>query len=126
MTTTPINLAPPATPSEAPAADERRPAVLGRAADLLELAKPRMNLLVVGTTMVGFYMAVRVSEDWRRLPAVMVGTGLSAAGASVLNQLIERRRDALMPRTRNRPLPTGRLVPAEALGYGIGLAFCGV
>jgi protoheme IX farnesyltransferase len=115
MTTTPIEL---------PA--RSRSAILAKASDLLVLTKPRMNLLVVGTTMVGFYMAARSGADWISLPAVMVGTALSAAGASVLNQLIERRRDALMPRTRNRPLPMGRFYPAEALGYGIGLAFCGV
>jgi protoheme IX farnesyltransferase len=95
-------------------------------ADFIELAKPRMNLLVVATTMVGFYMAARGRGDWLRLPATLIGTAFCAAGASVLNQFFERRRDALMPRTRNRPLPTGRIQPAEALGYGIGLAIGGV
>jgi protoheme IX farnesyltransferase len=97
-----------------------------KSADMLQLTKPRMNLLVVGTTMVGFAMAVRGHHDWLKIPATLVGTALSAAGAGVLNQLIERRRDALMPRTRNRPLPAGRLDPAEAAGFGLGLAIGGV
>jgi protoheme IX farnesyltransferase len=85
-----------------------------------------MNLMVVTTTVVGFYMAVQHRTDWLRLPATLLGTALSAAGASVLNQVIERRRDALMPRTRNRPLPTGRVGYPEALGYGIGLVIGGM
>jgi protoheme IX farnesyltransferase len=103
-----------------------RPAWMAAAADLLELVKPRMNLLVVTTTVVGFYMAVQHHADWLRLPATLIGTALSAAGASALNQVVERRRDALMPRTRNRPLPTGRIGSPQALGYGVGLAIGGV
>jgi heme o synthase len=102
-----------------------RPKAAGTAADLLELVKPRMNLLVVATTMVGFYMAARHHTDWLRLPATLMGTAFCAAGASALNQVMERRRDGMMPRTRNRPLPMRRLRPAEALGFGIGLALGG-
>jgi protoheme IX farnesyltransferase len=98
----------------------------GTMADLLELIKVRMNLLVVTTTMVGFYMAVRLHSDWLRLPATLIGTACCAAGASAINQFIERRRDALMPRTRNRPLPMRRLRPAQALGFGIGLGIGGI
>jgi len=85
-----------------------------------------MNLLVVATTVVGFHMAIRNSADWRLLPATLLGTALSAAGASALNQFIERGPDALMRRTRNRPLPAGRIRPADALGYGIGMSISGV
>jgi protoheme IX farnesyltransferase len=102
-----------------------RPAA-GTMADFLELIKVRMNMLVVATTMVGFYMAVREHHDWLRLPATLIGTALCAAGASATNQFIERRRDGLMPRTRNRPLPMRRMRPAGALGLGIGLGIGGV
>jgi len=87
--------------------------------DLLELVKPRMNLLILGTTAVGFYCAALDGRAWLRLPDTLIGTGLCAAGAAILNQLIERHYDARMPRTRNRPLPTGRISPAEALVLGI-------
>jgi heme o synthase len=80
-------------------------------ADRYELTKPRMNMLVVATTAVGFFMAARTHLEWMRLPATLIGTAFCAAGASVLNQFIERRRDALMPRTQNRPLPAGRVNP---------------
>jgi protoheme IX farnesyltransferase len=87
--------------------------------DILELIRPRMNLLVLGTTMVGCCMAAQVPADWLRLPWTLIGTALCAASASILNQLVERRFDALMARTANRPLPTGRIVPGHALALGL-------
>ncbi len=94
--------------------------------DLYELTKPRMNFLVLITTMVGFCVASRGSIDWMLLFHTLLGTALSAASASVLNQVIERERDALMPRTRNRPLPAGRIAASEALWLGIALGIAGV
>src|SRR4051812_27811586 len=61
-----------------------------RWADYYELTKPRMNALVVITTVVGYYMATRGWSDWARLLHTIVGTALTAAGASVLNQYVER------------------------------------
>ena len=75
-----------------------------------------MNALVVITTVVGYYMAARTWSDWALLLHTIVGTALTAAGASVLNQYVERDLDAKMPRTANRPLPAGRVSPVEALG----------
>jgi heme o synthase len=98
-----------ANPSPAPAAlASTLSAARTRAVDLYELTKPRMNFLVVVTTMVGFYMAARGNfADWRLLAHTLLGTALAAAGASVLNQYIERGYDGLMRRTNNRPLPAG-------------------
>lgn len=97
-----------------------------RAVDFYELTKPRMNFLVVITTMVGYYMAGRDRHDWPLLLSAMVGTAMTAAGASVLNQYLERELDKNMPRTRNRPLPAGRLLPIEALAFGVVLGVAGV
>jgi heme o synthase len=94
-----------------------RPRRLG--ADLLELIRPRMNLLVLGTTMVGCCMAANSPHDWLRLPPTLIGTALCAASASILNQVVERRYDALMPRTAHRPLPTGRVSVRFAAILGI-------
>jgi len=101
------------------------PRLSDRLGDYLELTKPRMNFLVVVTTMVGFYLA-RGAGDWVLLLNTIVGTWMTAASAAVLNQLIERRYDALMPRTRNRPLPAGRIQPAQALTFGMVLGVGGV
>ena len=110
-------------PTTADAAAEQSPA---RWVDYYELTKPRMNFLVVLTTMVGFYMASQSPLDWRLCVLTLIGTALTAASASVFNQLIERNLDARMPRTRNRPLPAGRLTPREALAWGVALGICGV
>jgi len=96
------------------------------AGDFYDLTKPRLNFLVLVTTVVGFHLAANGRGEWAYLPATLVGTALTAAGASVLNQLIERQYDALMPRTRNRPLAARRLGAAEALGFGVGLSIGGI
>jgi heme o synthase len=98
-----------------------------RLADFYELTKPRMNFLVVLTTMVGFYMASAAGQiNWLLMLHTLLGTALMAASASALNQLIERRFDALMPRTRNRPLVAGRIAPGEALLFGAALGIVGI
>src|SRR5690349_4740496 len=64
-------------------------------ADLAELAKLRLNFLVLVTTMVGYSMVPGVNwSDWRLLMHTLVGTALTAASASILNQLFERRWDS--------------------------------
>src|SRR3954471_6700922 len=66
-------------------------------ADLAELAKLRLNFLVLVTTMVGYSMVPAVDwHDWRRLLHTLIGTALTAASASILNQLVERSWDGLM------------------------------
>jgi protoheme IX farnesyltransferase len=97
-----------------------------RLVDFYELTKPRMNFLVVVTTMVGFYMAMRPGfADWALLAHTLMGTALAAAGASVLNQYVERDHDGLMRRTANRPLPAGRVSPVEAMLLGVALSVGG-
>jgi protoheme IX farnesyltransferase len=97
-----------------------------RLADFYELSKPRMNFLVVITTTVGFVMASRGRIDWLLMVHTIVGTALTAAAAAVLNQIIERRHDSLMPRTAQRPLVTGRISLVEAAACGLALGVAGV
>jgi protoheme IX farnesyltransferase len=95
-------------------------------ADYLELTKPRITLMVVMTALVGYVMGARGPVSLARLAVALAGTGLVAAGASTLNMLLERRTDALMLRTRNRPVAAGRLRAAEALAFGLGLTVAGL
>ena len=104
----------------------RRGRAPSKANDFYELTKPRLNFLVLVTTLVGYYMAVRSGGDWSRLVPALVGTALTAASAAVFNQVVEREPDKLMPRTRNRPLPAGRISPAEAVIYGAVLGVAGI
>jgi protoheme IX farnesyltransferase len=94
------------------------PLARASAADWLELTKPRITLLVVFTALVGFVTAAPAPRWSALLLAALAGTGLVAAGASTLNQVLERATDALMNRTRNRPIPAGRIRPAEATLFG--------
>jgi protoheme IX farnesyltransferase len=97
-----------------------------RIADFTELTKPRITLLVLITTLVGFYMGSRGEIDFLLLFHAIVGTGLVAGGASALNEYFERNLDARMVRTRNRPLPGGRLVPSQALMFSSAISVAGV
>src|SRR5262245_547237 len=80
--------------------------------------RPRLALLVLATVGAGWLLAAGGEMDGSTLAHALIGTALLFAGASALNQLLERHSDALMPRTANRPLPAGRLRPAEVLALG--------
>lgn len=104
------------------------PSLSQRTAALYELTKPRVNFLVVVTTAVGAWMAagfMGLLESPLLFMNLLIGTALTAAGASVFNQYLERDADAKMPRTRNRPLPEGVLTPGVAFAFGLGLAVVG-
>ena len=91
-----------------------------------ELFKARLTFLVLLTTLVGFYLGGRGSFDYWLMVHTVLGTALMAAGASALNQWWERAYDAAMRRTRERPLPSGRLQPPTVLFIGIGLSLLGL
>jgi heme o synthase len=95
-------------------------------ADYVELAKPRLNLLVVVTSAGGFYLGAGGTPSLFPLMAASVGTALVAGGASALNQVYERDTDALMDRTRSRPLPAGRVAPEDARAFGLALSALGL
>jgi heme o synthase len=97
-----------------------------RTADFVALAKPRLNLLVVGSALAGYAMAGGDSDHVFRLLCTVFGTGLVAGGASAYNQILERDADALMQRTRLRPLPDGRLQVGEALLFATALSLLGL
>ena len=97
-----------------------------RNADFVALAKPRLNMLVVVSSVAGYVMGGGDTHDAMRLAAVAVGTGLVAGGASAFNQVIERDSDALMHRTRLRPMADKRLPIRDALIFGAILTVIGL
>jgi protoheme IX farnesyltransferase len=97
-----------------------------RMSDYLQLTKPRLNLLVVFTTGVGYWLGVAGHVDAATLFHAVVGTALVAGGSAVFNQLYEQDVDALMSRTRLRPLPDGRLTPWSAFLFGFVLSALGL
>ena len=97
-----------------------------RAADLLELTKPRIVGLVVATAAAGFYLAAPGGVDLSLFLNAILGTTLVAAGTNALNQVAERDVDAIMRRTARRPLPSGRLAPEGASRFAWALGIAGI
>src|SRR2546428_9154009 len=103
------------------ARDRRRVVV-----DLVALTKPRVVLMILVTTVVGYYVGLPGAPDYVRLVHLLIGTMLAAGGTLALNQYWERDVDARMERTRVRPLPDGRLAPLEALLFGTTVTIAGL
>jgi heme o synthase len=97
-----------------------------RASDYVALAKPRLNVLVVVSAAAGYAMAGGSAEGAGPLAWTVLGTGLVAAGASAFNQILERHSDALMHRTRQRPMPDGRVAIGEAVAFAVLLSAAGL
>lgn len=95
----------------------------GRLADYVQLSKPRITVLELITVIAAMRLAVAAGAGgWNGtiIASLLIGTTLLAASANALNQYLERRQDALMRRTAQRPLPAGRMQPMEAALFGIG------
>ena len=95
-----------------------RQTIANRATSYYELTKPGIAAFVTILAGVSFFVASQGQADLFRLLNTMLGTALATAGALALNQYAERDVDARMDRTRARPLPSGRMKPREALGFG--------
>ena len=95
--------------------------VRARAGAYVELTKPRITFLIVLTSAAGFVLGSRGAVNYLPLAHTLIGIGLLSSGIATLNQFIERDLDGLMRRTAERPLPSGRLLPFEALWFGVGL-----
>lgn len=110
-------------------AEDPAPAIPTLWQDFVTLGKPGITVMCVLMAAGGMGLALRESAlqlPWWQLPVALIATTLSVMGANALNMVIERDGDRDMVRTRNRPLPSGRMHPAVAIGFGIvtgGLAF---
>lgn len=96
----------------------------GFRADLSALTKPRITFMVVLTTAVGYVVAAPMFH-WGVFLHTLGGTALLASGSSVFNQWVERRNDARMRRTAQRPLPAGRIRAAPAFALATALSVAG-
>jgi len=94
--------------------------------DYFALSKPRVVVLIVVATAVGFFLGSGPVVDVGRLLMTLLGTALAGGGGLALNMLVERDIDALMERTRNRPLAAGRLGATEGLAFGTALVASGL
>jgi heme o synthase len=88
----------------------------------LDLTKPRITFLVVLSALAGFALGSPSTLDWQIFAHTAFGIALLSSGIGTLNQYLERRLDALMQRTKSRPLPMGKLPPKQALWFGIAIS----
>ncbi|MGH9450360.1 MAG: heme o synthase [Terriglobia bacterium] len=115
----------PARPQTILAPRSIRSAILQRLADYWIMTKPEVNFLVVLSGVAGFYIASSGPLRVGLLLNMVLGTFLVASGTATLNEYIERSHDARMRRTANRPIPAGRIRPAEGLAAGLLLSAAG-
>ena len=94
--------------------------------DFLELTKPGVTFMVIVSTLGGFYLGANSSLDFMLLFHTLLGTWLVAGGTNALNQLIEYKIDATMKRTKNRPLPAGRLAPSQVKIFALLISVTGI
>src|SRR5215207_2864681 len=87
----------------------------------LELTKLRIVLLLLFTTVTTMVIAANGIPKLDILIPTLIGGAFAAAGASAINQYIDRDMDAMMARTARRPIPSGRVKPTNALIFGLGL-----
>ncbi len=95
---------------------------LGSPYDYFNLMKPRVMSLVVFTAFVGYYNAVPVLDNSINPFLALIGIfaiALGAGASGVLNQWFDKDIDLLMDRTKDRPIPSGKIQPSEALSFGI-------
>ena len=88
-----------------------------------QLIKPRITILILLVAMAAFYLADPGSMDWKKFTVMIVATALLASGIFALNAYLERDTDLLMRRTASRPLPGKRLLPRQALAFGVIVTF---
>lgn len=89
--------------------------------DFVALTKPFIVLLLLFTTFAGMLLARQGLPPLTLMAATLLAGALAAGGSGAINQYIDRDLDAQMPRTASRPIPAGRVFPAEGLAFGLGL-----
>ena len=91
-----------------------------------ELTKPKVVALIVFTALVGMLLASPSMVPWQTLVFGLLGIGLAAAAGAVVNHVVDQRIDALMDRTRGRPIPSHRMDTPHALAFALGLTLFAV
>ncbi len=102
------------------------PAVIKWREEVMQLTKARLNMFVIFTTLLGFIYASQGAIDFLLMFHTIIGTAMVAGGSAALNQVMEVDQDRLMKRTRNRPLPSGRIGMVHAMSFGIGVSVIGL
>lgn len=97
--------------------------------DYLMLSKVRLSTSVVGTTLIAYYLGVRMNglpSEWLKLLGLAIGGMLVVAASNGFNQVYEKDSDKLMSRTKNRPVADGRMLPNDAIIFSVFCAIVGL
>jgi protoheme IX farnesyltransferase len=94
--------------------------------DYYVLTKPRVVQLLVFTAIVGMFLATPGMVPWETLLFASLGIGFAAASGAAVNHVLDQRLDAAMQRTRQRPLPAGRVSERDAIAFAMGLGLLGL
>jgi heme o synthase len=86
-----------------------------------ELTKPKVVMLILFTAFVGMLLATPGLVPWQPLVFGLIGIGLASAAGAVVNHVVDQHIDAVMERTRGRPLPSGRMDAPHAVAFAVGL-----
>ena len=106
---------------------KRRPAqATSLPAAFFELTKPNITCMIVVSTALGYYLGGKGIHDFHRFLLTLLGSTLVSSGAGALNHYAEKETDSLMNRTKFRPIPTGFILPATAMNFGIVVIIIGV
>ncbi|MFP6899411.1 MAG: heme o synthase [Opitutales bacterium] len=98
----------------------------GALSAMVELTKPRLSMMAIFSAMLGYLAFQPSPKDYPTFLFLLLGTALAAGGAAALNQWMERREDARMERTADRPLPSGIIEPGVAFVFGLILSAVGL
>jgi protoheme IX farnesyltransferase len=94
--------------------------------DYFEVTKPKVVALIAFTAMVGMFLATPTMVPWSVLIFGSLGIALSAGSAAAINHIVDQRADAVMARTRNRPLPSGHLDSRQVLRFAVVMGALGM
>jgi len=106
--------------------ETRLDAARARLGEYLELTKPRVTAMVLVTTLAGYYLGSAGAFEPIIALNLLIGTALASGGTLALNQYIERDTDAMMDRTRHRPIPDKRIEPIDALWFAAVTTIAGL
>jgi len=94
--------------------------------EFIALTKPRVNLLIMFTAIVGMLLAHQSSLNYELIFFASIGIGLAASAAAIINHVVDQKIDSVMDRTKSRPLVNGSIKPLHAIYFALFLSFSSI
>ena len=94
--------------------------------EFITLTKPRVNLLIMFTAIVGMLLAHQSTLNYELIFFASIGIGLAASAAAIINHVVDQKIDSIMDRTKSRPLVNGSIKPLHAIYFALFLSFASI